>query len=98
MVERPDAFAVRPWDETDDPLDLVASLCGRAGTAAIGDRTWAQFVLGLQHRMPAVAFSRASAVTGPLRAVKDEAEIEALARPARPSTGSPRPCRAARSR
>ena len=52
----------------------------RPARVAIGDRTWAQFVLGLQHRMPGARFGRASEVTGPLRAVKDAAEIEALAR------------------
>jgi Xaa-Pro aminopeptidase len=79
VVERPE-FTVRPWAETEDPLDLVAALAGPAATVAVGDRTWAQFVLELQHRMPAARFGRASQVTGPLRAVKDEAEIEALAR------------------
>ena len=69
-----------PWAETDDPLDLVAGLAGPAAAVAIGDRTWAQFVLGLQQRMPGARFRRASEVTGPLRAVKDEAEVEALAR------------------
>jgi len=81
VVERPE-FTVRPWSETDDPLDLVARLARPATQVAIGDRTWAQFVLGLQQRMPAARFGRASEVTGPLRAVKDDAEIEALARAA----------------
>jgi Xaa-Pro aminopeptidase len=79
VVERPE-FSIRPWAETDDPLDLVAGLAGPAARLAIGDRTWAQFVLGLQQRMPGARFQRASDVTGPLRAVKDGAEVEALAR------------------
>jgi Xaa-Pro aminopeptidase len=85
VVERGDLFAVRPWDETDDPLDLVADLVGGTGgapVAAIGDRTWAQFLVGLADRLPATRFRRASEVTGPLRAVKDAAEIDALARAA----------------
>jgi Xaa-Pro aminopeptidase len=81
VVERPE-FSVRPWAETDDPLDLVADLAGPAATVAVGDRTWAQFVLGLQQRLSAARFRRASEVTGPLRAVKDAAEVEALARAA----------------
>ena len=80
VVERGDLFTVLPWGETEDPLDLVAGLVGAAPRAAIGDRTWAQFLVGLADRLPATTFRRGSEVTGPLRAVKDAAEIEALAR------------------
>src|SRR5688572_31318357 len=48
VVERPDVFSLRPWGETDDPIAIVAALVGAAGTVAIGDRTWARFVLDLQ--------------------------------------------------
>jgi Xaa-Pro aminopeptidase len=46
--------------------------------AAIGDHTWSRFLLGLQRELPAVEFRLASEVTGPLRAVKDDAEIAVL--------------------
>jgi Xaa-Pro aminopeptidase len=82
VVERGDLFTLAPWDETTDPLDLVADLIGPAAVAAIGDRTWAQFLVGLAERRPTVTFRRASEVTGPLRAVKDDAEVEVLARAA----------------
>ena len=85
VEERPGVFTLRPWAETEDPVAIVAGLTGlapgRSGSpsrAAVGDRTWATFVLGLQEALPATTFLRASAVTGPLRARKDEAEIEAL--------------------
>jgi len=80
VVERPELFSLCAWNETDDPLDLVASLAGKAAVAAIGDRTWAQFLVGLTARMGSTTFRRGSEVTGPLRAVKDETEIGALAR------------------
>lgn len=80
VVEHPDLFAMAPWEETEDPLDLVASLVGTASTAAIGDHTWSQFLVGLVDRLPSTRFRRGSEVTGPLRAVKDDGEIEALAR------------------
>jgi len=80
VVERGDLFRLLPWNETEDPLDLVASLIAGAPVAAIGDRTWAQFLVELIGRAPGTAFRRGSEVTGPLRAVKDAAEIEALAR------------------
>ena len=38
-VERPGVFSLHPWDETDDPIEIVDSLCGAASTLAIGDRT-----------------------------------------------------------
>jgi len=79
---RPEVFEVVPWDETDEPVELVARLAGSPARAAIGDHTWARFVLDLQRAMPATQFVRASGVLGPLRMVKDAAEIDALRRAA----------------
>jgi Xaa-Pro aminopeptidase len=78
VVERPGVFTVRPWDEVDDPIALVARLVGPATTVAIGDRTWARFVLDLQAAVPGAVFHRAAGVMGPLRAVKEPGEVEAL--------------------
>ncbi|MGH9165288.1 MAG: M24 family metallopeptidase [Acidimicrobiales bacterium] len=79
-VDADDAvFALRPWDETEDPVALVADLV-RGGRLAVSDRTWATFVLQLQARLPAASWLAASAVTAPLRAVKDAAEVVALRR------------------
>jgi len=80
VVERPDVFALRSWHETDDPIAIVAGLVGGASTLAIGDRTWARFLVDLQRALPAAHFTRGSEVLGPLRARKDAAEIEALRR------------------
>jgi Xaa-Pro aminopeptidase len=82
VVERPDAFTIATWNETDDPIALVASLAAHPVTAAIGDRTWARFVLDLQATMRGTTFRKASEVMGPLRAVKDADEIAALRRAA----------------
>jgi Xaa-Pro aminopeptidase len=82
VTERPDVFGLRPWGETEDPVGIVASLVGPAPNLAIGDHTWARFVLDLQAALPAARFSKAGLVTGPLRAVKDDAEVEALRRAA----------------
>src|SRR5688500_16504308 len=41
-------FDVRAWEETDDPVALVAGLVGDGATLAVSDRTWAAFVLQLQ--------------------------------------------------
>jgi Xaa-Pro aminopeptidase len=83
VEERPEAFTVQAWDETDDPIAVVVGLAGAARVAAIGDHTWARFVLDLQESLPAVRFRKASEVTGPLRVVKDQREVEALRAAAR---------------
>lgn len=75
---RGDLFAIRGWDETDDPVAIVAELLGATRRAAVGDRTWARFLIELQVEAPAVRFGRAAAVLGPLRAVKDADEVDAL--------------------
>lgn len=72
------AFEIVAWEETDDPVAIVARIANRPARAAIGDRTWARFLLALEDAMPATVFSPASEVLGPLRAVKDDDEIEAL--------------------
>jgi Xaa-Pro aminopeptidase len=82
VAERPELFDLRPWDETDDPIAIVAELAGGATALAVGDHTWARFVLDLQEALPAARFTRASRVVGPLRAVKDKGEVEALRRAA----------------
>ena len=51
----------------------------RASRAAIGDHTWARFVLDLQRAFPSyVEFVRGSEITSPIRMVKDADEIAAL--------------------
>ena len=78
VVERPEVFTVRAWEETEDPVELVAAMAGAPGVVALGDRTWARFVLDLQARLPRASFRAAQPVLGPLRAVKDDAEVAAL--------------------
>ncbi len=80
VAEDPSVFSMRPWSETEDPVAIVAGLVGRRGVLAVSDRTWATFVLALQDRLPGSTWRSASVLTGPLRAVKDEAEIAALRR------------------
>ncbi|MGC8627520.1 MAG: M24 family metallopeptidase [Acidimicrobiales bacterium] len=83
----PEAFSMRPWGETEDPVEVVASLVRDFAPfpercIAVSDRTWAMFLLQLQERLPGNRWVPASAVMAPLRAVKDAQEVEALARAA----------------
>lgn len=82
VVPRDDVFRIRSWGETDDPVGIVADLVGSAGVAAIGDRTWARFLVELQRARPDLVFTTTAPVIGPLRAVKDPHEIAALRRAA----------------
>lgn len=79
----PEAFSVVPWDETDDPIAAVLAQLAGARVVAIGDQTWARFLVELHDAEPGLEFRRAIDVTGPLRVVKDPAEIEALRAAAR---------------
>jgi Xaa-Pro aminopeptidase len=71
-------FSVEPWEETEDPIARVATHLDGATTVAVGDQTWARFVLSLQEALPGARFVPASDVTGPLRAVKDPEEVDRL--------------------
>ncbi len=79
VEEDPSVFALRPWSEGEDPVAVVAGLAAPAREVAVSDRTWATFVLALQAALPKASWRPSSGVTGPLRAVKDDAEIAALA-------------------
>ena len=80
VEERPEAFTILPWDEMSDPVGMVAGLVGASRSLAIGDQTWARFLVDLQALLPAASWSKASVVTGPLRSRKDDAELVALRR------------------
>ncbi|HEX2043968.1 MAG TPA: Xaa-Pro peptidase family protein [Acidimicrobiales bacterium] len=79
---RPELFAVVSWEETDDPVGIVADLVGRRRSLAVSDRMWATSLLALQARLPDARWQPASLVTAPLRAVKDPSEVAALRRAA----------------
>ena len=78
VVERPGVFEVVAWDETENPIELTCSLIGPASVAAVGDHTWAGFLVDLMKARPSVEFRRASELTSPIRQVKDAAEVESL--------------------
>ena len=78
VVDRPDVFALEAWEETDDPMALVADLVGGADLVAVGERTWAGFLIDLQARLPHARWLAAGGITGPLRAIKDAAEVASL--------------------
>ncbi len=80
VVERPGAFSLLPWNETDDPVAIVASLVGTPKVAAVGDTMWARFLVELLGHWPSdrTSYVRGTAVMNALRMRKDAAEIAAL--------------------
>ncbi|HEY8215742.1 MAG TPA: Xaa-Pro peptidase family protein, partial [Acidimicrobiia bacterium] len=82
VEDDPDAFTLEAWEETDDPIARVATHVGAARVVAIGDQTWARFVLALQQALPGARFCSANDVVGPLRVLKDPDEVERLGRAA----------------
>ncbi len=71
------------WQETDDPIVPVRAALVAAGAErgrlAVGDRLWSTFLLRLQKALTGASWVPGGTVTGPLRMVKDTAEVEALA-------------------
>ena len=79
VTDQPGVFDLLPWNETEDPVAIVAGLAKGAEVAAIGDQTWARFLVDLLPKMDGAVFRRGVEVVGPLRMRKDAAEIAALA-------------------
>lgn len=78
---------LRPWRDGEDPLDTVAEVAAAHGLEgrrlAVDDRLWTSFTLRLWSRLPGCRWLPGSAVTGPLRAVKEPSELECLEAAAR---------------
>jgi len=78
-VERhDDVFDLVSWDETDDPVAMVAVLLEKASKVAVGDQMWSRFLVDLLRHLPGRQYVRSVDVVGLLRASKDDAEIAAL--------------------
>ena len=80
VIEMPEVFGLRPWNETDDPVAVTADLVRAHGarTVAVGDQMWSRFLVDLLPLLPGIDWRRAVDVLGPLRMRKDAAEIAAL--------------------
>ena len=76
----PTVFELLPWDETDDPVALVAKLAAGSRTIAVGDQLWARFLVELLGHLPDTRYTRAVDIVGPLRRIKTPTEIAALQR------------------
>lgn len=80
VAEQPGVFTLLPWNETDDPVALVAHQVPTPSVVAVGDTMWARFLVDLLGHWPsgATRYVRSNHVMSELRARKDDAEIAAL--------------------
>src|SRR5436190_4769799 len=87
-LERPGADAsaagglvsMSVWRDGEDPFVAASRTLGRSGRFGVSDRMWASHLLGLQAEASAATFVSGSRVLSILRARKEPAEIELLAR------------------
>ena len=56
----------------------MATLGIRGPPVAVGDQMWARFLVELLPQLPGASYRRAVDVVGPLRMIKDQAEVDAL--------------------
>ena len=66
------------WDETEDPVSMVVEQLAGTEVVAVGDQTWAVFLIGLQDAFPGTRFIPAAPITRALRMRKDAEEISLL--------------------
>ncbi len=81
VADQPGVFTLLPWNETDDPIALVAGLVARPTRAAVGDTMWSRFLVDLLAHWGSdhTTYLRSVSVMNALRMRKDDAEIAALA-------------------
>jgi D-alanyl-D-alanine dipeptidase len=77
-----DALTFIDWGDGTDPYPVVAALLPATGRVVVGDRIWGSHLLGLQAAAPHRRWSTAGTVLGPMRARKDDQELETLRRAA----------------
>jgi len=68
-----------PWDETDDPSQVVRGLLkGTTGRVGVQDQMWARFVLRLRAALDPIELVEANPSISALRRLKDPVEVERL--------------------
>ena len=89
---------VRLWADGDDPLEVVRELVSdlgvRAGKLLVDPTMWARFTQDLREAVPNAEWGLADEVLGPLRARKDDTELDALRRAADAADAAMRDVRA----
>lgn len=79
LADLADALQLIPWDETDDPSQVVRGLLkGTSGRVGVQDQMWARWVLRLRAALDPIELVEAGPSVAALRRTKDPDEIERL--------------------
>jgi D-alanyl-D-alanine dipeptidase len=74
------ALDLRTWTDGSDPYEAASGLLRQGRRFGVSDSTWALHVLGLQEAVPDLGLAALTQCLPMLRAVKDDAELDRLAR------------------
>jgi Xaa-Pro aminopeptidase len=69
---------VRAWEETEDPVALIAKLVPDPGAVAVADHMWSAFLMRFSDEWRHAEWLPLSELTAPLRMRKDQEEVVAL--------------------
>ena len=78
VVQRPPVFSVSTWDDTADPVGVIASRLPPEGRIVVSDNLWALHLLGLQRCSPDVELVTTTESLGGLRSLKSPSERDDL--------------------
>jgi Xaa-Pro aminopeptidase len=82
VQDKPWFEPVRVILESEDPLEVMRQVLGRfdlkGKKVALGDHAWAQTVQAFRRLLPDTDFVMASDLVAPMRAVKDETELDLM--------------------
>lgn len=73
-----EAIELVPWDETDDPFQLVSSRLVGALRVGLQDQMWSRFVLRLRALLDPAELVDASPAIGAVRRIKQPEEVDRL--------------------
>lgn len=85
VVDKPWLAGPRIINEAEDPLEVMRELLAGAGLSharrvAVEDHAWAETALAFRRLLPATELVLASRLIAPMRAIKEEAELELMRR------------------
>ena len=76
---RPDVYTILGWEDTSDPVEVIARCLPETGTVLVSDDLWATHVISLGHRAPRLSLVTLGDGLEGLRSIKAPDELEAIA-------------------
>ena len=78
IAAQPGVFETAPWEDSDDPIALVADALPETGTVLVSDDWHAGHLLAVQAARPGLTFRPLNAALGGMRSIKTETQRDAL--------------------